>query len=233
MHRTNGRWTAERAAQQRALVDQVWRRVARGVPSDRQAIMTGGLAGAGKTTVLKGPAEVDLTRYISVSADDMKEEMIRRGMDVQIPGRPDLAPMELSALYHVESAYLADMLLERALAAGKNVIIDASMGTKEAPLSRLARLRELDYHIRGIFVDIPIGTSLERAAARYRFGMREYGDKRGPGGRTIPPRFITGQRGTGRDTINRQVFDELRREGLFDDAQVYDNSGDAPRRVEE
>lgn len=233
VHRPNGRWTAERAAQQRALIDQVWNRVQRGVPAERRAIMTGGLAGAGKTTILNGPAGVDLSRYITVSADEMKDEMIRRGMIPDVPGHPELTPMERSALFHMESAFLADMLMERALASGRNVIIDATMGNKEAPLSRLARLRERDYRVRGIFVDIPVDTSLERAASRYRYGMREYGQKRGSGGRPVPPRFITGQRGAGRETVNRQVFDELRREGVFDEADVYDNSGEAPRRVEE
>lgn len=231
VHRPNGRWTADRAAQQRALIDQVWTRVSRGVPKDRQAIMTGGLAGAGKTTVLNGPAGVDLSRYVTVSADEMKEEMIRRGMVPDIPGHPDLTPMERATLFHLESAYLADMLMERALASGRNVVIDATMGTKEAPLSRLTRLREQGYQVRGIFVDIPVDTSLERAAARYRWGMRQWREGRGPGGRPVPPQFITGQRGPGGQTMNRQVFDELAREGAFDAAEVYDNSGDAPRRA--
>lgn len=231
VHRPNGRWTAERAAQHRALIDQVWRRASRGVPADRQAIMTGGLAGAGKTTILNGPAGVDPSRYVTVSADEMKDEMIRRGMAPEIPGHPELTPMERSALFHAESAYLADMLMERALASGRNVVIDATMGNKEAPLSRLARLRELGYSVRGIFVDIPVSTSLERSAARYRWGMREWRDKRGSGGRPVPPRFITGQARPGGGSVNRQVFDELTREGVFDQAEVYDNSGDAPRRV--
>lgn len=232
VHRPNGRWTADRAARQRALVDRIWTRVSRGVPKERQAILTGGLAGAGKSTVLNGPAGVDISRYVTVSADEMKEEMIKAGMHVTIPDRPDLAPMETSALYHMESAYLADMLMERALQSGRNVIIDSSMGTKEAPLSRLVRLRELGYQTRGIFVDIPPDVSLERAAGRYRWGMRQWREGRGPGGRTIPPRFINGQRAGAGRSVNRQVFDELSREGAFDMAEVYDNSGDAPRRAD-
>jgi len=195
--------------------------------------MTGGLAGAGKTTVLNGPAQVDTSRYVTISADEMKDEMIKAGMHVTIPGHPELTPMETSALYHVESAFMADMLMERALQSGRNVIIDASMGTKEAPMSRLARLRELGYNVRGIFVDIPPSVSLERAAGRYRWGMRQWREGKGPGGRTIPPRFITGQARPGGGSVNRQVFDELAREGVFDQSEVYDNTGDAPRRVEE
>lgn len=233
VHRPNGRWSAERAAQQRALVEQVWRRVSRGVPADRQAIMTGGLAGAGKTTVLNGPAGVDLSRYVTISADEMKDEMVRRGMVPEVPGHPELTPMERSALFHMESAFLADMLMQRALASGRNVIIDATMGNKEAPLSRLARLHEEGYSVRGIFVDIPIDVSLERASARYRWGMRQWRERGGPGGRPVPSRFITGQRSSGGQTMNRQVFDELAREGMFDEAEVYDNTGDAPRRAEE
>lgn len=230
VHRPNGRWTAERAAQQRALVDQVWARKARRVPSEHHAIMTGGLMGAGKTTVLNGPAEVDMSQYLTVSADDMKEEMIRRGMIPSIPGHPELSPMELSALFHLESAFLADMLLERAVTAGKNVIIDASMGDKQAPVTRVRRLREAGYQVDAIFVDIPVDMSLERAAARYRYGMREWAQGRGPGGRTIPPALIHRQRGSGGQTVNRRVYDELAAEGVFDQTETYDNTGDAPRR---
>jgi len=229
VHKPNGRWSDERAAAHREILDRVWAEKATRVPNQHRAVMTGGLMGAGKTTVLAGHPEIDMSDYLMVSADDMKEEIIRHGLVPQIPGAEHLSPMELSAMYHVESAYLADALAERAYAEGKNVILDASMGDRTAPAARLARLRDMGYQVRGVFVDIPVETSLERASARYRSGMQQWGSGAGPGGRTIPPALIEGQRGPGGMTKNRVVFDQLREEGLFGAGwEVHDNTGSAP-----
>lgn len=226
-HRTGGRWSDERARIHRQIVDEIWDRHQH-VPTDRQAILTGGLAGAGKTTVLEGHAGVDTSRYLTVSADEMKDELTRRGLTPTVPDWEHLSPMEHSTLIHMETIHMADMLGERAYVAGKNVIYDSSMGGREGPASRLERMREHGYTTRGIFVDIPVETSVQRATSRYRHGQREWLAGRGPGGRPIPPEFILAQRGSGGQTVNRGVFEGLVREGLFDRWDVYDNSGTAP-----
>lgn len=232
LHRTDtGRWTDARARLHQQIVDEIWDRHQH-VPTDRQAILTGGLAGAGKTTVLEGHAGVDTSQYLTVSADVMKDELTRRGLTPTVPGWEHLSPMEHSTLIHAETVHMADILGERAYAAGKNVIYDSSMGGRQGPASRLERMREHGYTTRGIFVDIPVETSVERATSRYRRGQRQWLAGEGPGGRPIPPSFILAQRGSGGQTMNREVFHGLARDGLFDRWEVYDNSGAAPRLVD-
>lgn len=232
LHRTDtGRWADQRATIHRQIVDEIWDRHAH-VPADRLAILTGGLAGAGKTTVLEGHAGVDQSKYLVVSADEMKDELTRRGLTPTIPGWEHLSPMEHSTLIHAETVHMADMLGERAYAAGKNVIYDSSMGGRQGPADRIARMREHGYQTRGIFVDIPVEISVGRATARYRHGQRQWLAGEGPGGRPIPPRFILAQRGSGGSTVNRQVFEELARDGLFDRWEIYDNSGASPKLID-
>jgi predicted kinase len=231
LHRP-GRWTDERVAQHHAIVDEVYERH-KSVPTDRQAILSGGLAGAGKTTVLVGHAQVDMSQYMLIGADEMKDELAVRGMIPEIPGH-DLTPLERSTLIQIESSYLADMLAERAFADGRNVVIDATMGDQGVVQRRLARLHEKGYTVRGVFVDVPVEVSRDRVAARYAQGMRDYREGRGHGGRPISLDYIMGQQGPGGMTKNRLVFDELSGQGAFSGGwALYDNSGSAPRLVRE
>ena len=231
VHREDGRWSSERAAMHRQIVDSIIARHGH-VPRDRQAILSGGLGGAGKTTTLTGHAGINMSQYLMLSPDDMKDEIIAHGGTPEVPGRPDLSPMERSTLFHQESSYLTDMLGEAAYSLGMNVIIDATMGERAGPEARIRRLRESGYGVRGVFVDVPVETALERVRSRYRQGQRDYEQGRGTGGRPVPPQFVLQQRGSSRLSKNREVFDEMAGEGIFDDWQVYDNAGTAPRLID-
>ena len=100
---------------------------AKGVPCDQQAIIAGGLGGAGKTTILTEYANIDLSNYLVVNPDDIKEQMARRGMIPEISG---LSPMEASDLAHEESSYIAKRLAMRAMTEGKNLIWDITMSSE-------------------------------------------------------------------------------------------------------
>ena len=84
---------------------------ASGVPNDHKAIIAGGLAGAGKTTVLEKHAGIDRSQYLTINPDDIKAEMAKRGMVPKVDG---LSPMEASDLIHEESSYMARQLATRA-----------------------------------------------------------------------------------------------------------------------
>lgn len=229
IHRPGGPntdWTPERTAMHERILKRVMDRH-RSVPRDRQAIMAGGLPGAGKTTTLAG---LKLEHYLPVNPDEMKDEILAEG------GWPDLpdgvTPMEAAQLFHLESSYLADRLLAMALADGRNVLIDATMGSPDAPRSRLRMLQEEGYAVRGAFVDVPIEVSKARVASRYREGMRRWAAGEGHGGRPVPDRFIEASRGEGRRTKNLEVFEQLIAEGAFSAGwEIYDNSGTRPRLV--
>ena len=228
-HRTEtGRWTDERAELHTQIVDDVYSRHPH-VPSQRRAIMAGGLPGAGKTTTIRTHAGVDLDDYIVVNPDVMKTELIERNALPSIPDG-DVAPMELSPLIHEESSHLAIMLAFRAYAEGKNVIWDIGMTNRPSTEQRVTELLEHGYRLRGFFVDVPIPVSMQRATERYRKEMEQYFKGIGYGGRPIPLEFLNKLQLPDGGSRNREVFEQLRER--FDDWLVYDNSGKAPRVVE-
>ncbi|MGH3275859.1 MAG: zeta toxin family protein, partial [Streptosporangiaceae bacterium] len=116
-------WSADRLPAHRIVIDNIYNR-ARDVPNEGKAIFSGGLCGAGKTTVLTGHAGIDRSQYLTISADEIKEEMARIGLVPEIDG---LSPMEASDLVHKESSYLARQLALRAQADGKNILWDTQM----------------------------------------------------------------------------------------------------------
>lgn len=225
-----GSYTRERWLQQEDILDELWD-AAEDVPNDGEALFSGGLGGAGKGTVLRSAdAGVDTSRYLTIDPDAIKEAMARRGMIPTIEGFEDLSPMELSALIHEESSHIAARLAARAAAEKKNVIFDITMSTKPSVVKRLDLLRHAGYEkIEGIFVDIPVETSVERALARWERGLADYLKGKGEGGRYVPPEIIRAQADEVWGSINRSVFEDVKDQ--FSGWRLFDNSGDAPRLI--
>lgn len=210
-------WLPERAAQHREVIDALWSR-ANAVPNDGRAMLSGGLGGAGKSTVLR--TVVSPEDYFTINSDDVKEEMARRGMIPEVPG---LSPMESVALIHEESGHLANLLAARAYASHKNVIWDVTMGSANSTRRRLTELRAAGYdEVNAVFVDIPLETSVDRALSRHRQGMERHRSGDGLGGRFVPPEVIRSHASPTASSINRTVFDGLREE--FDSWAIFDNS---------
>ena len=219
-------WTAARNREQGAIVDKLYSRASE-VPCDRKAIIVGGLPGAGKTTVLARVANIDRSQYLTISPDDIKEEMARRGL---IPAVEGLSPLEASELVHEESSAIARQLEYRVQLDGKNVIFDVTMSSMGSTEKRIDALRASGYtQIEGVFVDIPVEASLKRADARYRAAHDEYLAGNGLGGRFIPPQVITRQAEPEWGTKNRKVFEEIKHR--FDSWSLYDNSVDGRKAV--
>ena len=92
------------------------------------AIIAGGLGGAGKdNSISQGTANIDLSKYLMINPDNIKEEMARAGM---IPEVDSLSPMEASDLVHEESSTIAKRMARRAYAEGKNLIWDITMSSR-------------------------------------------------------------------------------------------------------
>lgn len=214
-------WIKSRADQQVGILDDICRSNA-DVPCNGEAVIAGGLGGAGKSTVLSRFAGIDRARYLTVNPDAIKEEMAARGMIPQVDG---LSPLECSQLVHEESSLVAGSLAKRAYADRRNVIWDVTMSRYESAVERIADLRDAGYtDIVGVFVDIPAAKSVERAQSRHRAGMEEYRNGRGHGGRHLSPDLILRQQADDGQTINRKVFEALKPK--FDRWMVFDNSVD-------
>jgi predicted kinase len=219
-------WTRERVALQQEIVNDLYNESS-DVPCEGKAVMAGGLPGSGKTTVLTTVAVIDLSKYLMINPDDVKEVMASRGM---VPAIEGLTPMEASDLVHVESSLIAKRLAIRAYAEGKNVIWDVTMKSLESTQQRIADLRVAGYRdIEGIFVDIPLEVSVRRADARHREGHEAFLEGKGCGGRYIPPEVIAGQADPDYSCINRRVFDQVKHE--FNRWRLYDNSVDGEAAV--
>lgn len=224
-------WSPERDKQHREIVEDVYQR-ASNVPNDGRAIIMGGPMGAGKTTTLRDHAGIDTGNYLLISPDDMKDELINRGLVPNIPDHPELSPLELSTLVHTETLRLAEMLAQRAYRDKKNVIWDTSMASQRVTGLRIDALDGFGYgHISSIVVDVPPHVSRARAYARYTQGIQDWQNGKGNGGRYIPRSVLDTQhdeRGVswGRDTLRAMKSD-------FDAWMVYDNSvdGRAPKLI--
>lgn len=218
-----GIWDEDRLNQQQDLIDDLWN-AASSVPRAGDAVIAGGMAGAGKGTVLKQKAEIAEDDYLTINPDDIKEVMAERGM---IPPIPGLSPMEASPLVHEEASELAKRLAAMAYQEQVNVVWDITMSSSQSVRVRIEWLRDADYAaIDAVFVDVPLDEGARRAKKRYRDAQTEFEEtgKRN-GGRYVPEHFIRESKAlvARYSTRNQQVFYEVRDE--FDSTVEYDNSG--------
>jgi predicted ABC-type ATPase len=219
-------WSDSRVALQDEILKKAYDSAAE-VPCERKAIVAGGLGGAGKTTVLQELSGVDLSKYLTINPDNCKEELARHEM---LPNVPGLSPMEVSGLGHEESSYIAKRLAMRAYAEGKNVIWDITMSRPESAVGRIRELRDAGYEqVDGVFVDIPVETSVDRSEARHRRGHDLYLAGQGLGGRFVPPEVIRAQADPEYGTINRKAFESAK--PYLDNWVIYDNSVDGRAAV--
>ena len=192
------------------------------VPSERKAVIAGGLGGAGKSTVLDQHPGIDQSQYVTINPDRFKEELAKRGLLPEIPG---LSPMERSTFGHSESSYLARRFALRAMADGKNIIWDITMSSVDTTTERIDELRNAGYQeIEGIFVDISIDVSIGRAEARHRHGHDLYLAGLSVGGRPLPTEITRSQADTEYGSINRRAFEMVK--SRLNRWAIYDNSVD-------
>ena len=88
--------------------------------------------------------------------------------------------MEATDLAHAESSEIAKRLASRASAEGKNIIWDVTMSSTDSTGDRIKALRDADYtQIDGLFVEIPVETSVQRIDSEAPCGSRSYRSGRG------------------------------------------------------
>jgi hypothetical protein len=233
------RWHDERVRLHKAIVRDIINRADRpgsGVGHDHQAVMSGGLGGAGKSTILgKKESGIDASNYVIANPDDMKDELIRRNAAPQVPG---LQPIEAATLLHEESSHLAKLVASAAQDRDLNVMWDITMASDSSVKERLDELDRNGYNTRALFVDIPIETSVQRALGRHQEGVEDFRARnQGLGGRYVDPDHIRANEpseGSPHNSQNREVFERLK--DRFYDWQIWDTSAadfNQAKRVDE
>ncbi len=212
-------WDLERRKVHNEIINEIYES-ARDVPCESHAIIAGGLGGAGKTTVLDKHAGIDRSNFLTINPDSFKEILVERGL---VPKLPGLSPMESSSLAHEESSHIARQLAARAMHDGKNIIWDVTLSSLKSASGRMDELRSAGYqHIDGVFVHIPIESSVERAAERHRRGHDLYLAGQGFGGRYVSAEIIRSQYDPDYGSINRKAFESIKNE--LSHWSIYDNS---------
>jgi hypothetical protein len=214
-----GRYTRARQAQQQAVIDHFLNQP--GVKADRKILVLGGLPGAGKTTTINSPAGqaalgISLGDYVTVNADEVKDEMVRRGM---VPDYPGLTPEESATMYHAESFEIANSLMNQAAQRGLNMAYDTSLKTSSQigfPQGA-ARAAGGRWSTQLVFVDVPVGTAKQRAVDRYQQGGRYMPLGLIDGMKSYSPRYQSGP---------AQEFEAGKR--MVGSWVHFDNSGTAP-----
>lgn len=217
-----GLYSPERAKLHKEIVNSYYEKQAATAKSEGKAVISGGLGGAGKSTVLKNHKEIDPSHYVTANPDDMKEELAKRGL---VPEAGDLSPMERAGLVHEESSHLANLVAKRAYHDKKNIIHDITMSSTKSTQRRVDELHTHGYgHVKGMFVDIPVETSVARALGRHRRGMEAHRNGHGEGGRYVSPTIIRKNVSDKSSSANRDVFEGLKPQ--FDSWEVHDSSSD-------
>lgn len=96
-------------------------------------------------------------------------------------------PLELAALVHEESSYLARQLRDEALRDGVNVVLDSVLSDPQKAVVLGERLRRAGYGVEVIDVEVPYELSKSRIERRWRQSYENAlvtGD--GLGGRWVP-----------------------------------------------
>lgn len=214
-------WSADRESLHDLMLTELYGQ-ASSVPCDHKAIVAGGMPGAGKTSVLRDHAGIDLSQYLMINPDDIKKQMAVRGLIPEVDG---LTPMEAADLVHEESSHIAKRLARKAQADGMNVIWDVTMCRPESAEKRIDSLRAGGYtQIHGVFVDIPVEVSTRRADARHREGHDAYRAGAGLGGRFVPEEMIRAQADPAWGSRNRCNFEQVK--SRCDSWSIYDNAVD-------
>ena len=179
------RWSAERRAQHRQLLRDLWEKEASQVPREGKALFVGGLDGAGKTTLQRNPdSALNADQYLAVDPNRIKEAMAERGM---IPHVDDLSPMEASPLVHEEASELAERLAQKAYHENCNVLWEIDMISAKPVTDRADALRNAGYgQVDAAFADATVDIARQRAMLRHRHREEAYRRGQGYGGRITP-----------------------------------------------
>ncbi|MFE0752168.1 zeta toxin family protein [Gordonia sp. NPDC058843] len=164
----------------------------------REAVITAGVPGAGKSTAVNAILGAEASQYRRVDADEIKDALLEHAVARNLyadllgkrlaDGKP-VAPRELAALVHVESTQISDAVRRHVLTSGEPIIIEGTLAWSEHGATLLTELQDAGYtRVRVILVEVPEAVAQERALDRWWQVRSDGGDVLG--GRFTPPDVI-------------------------------------------
>lgn len=142
-----------------------------------RAVMLAGPPGAGKGSIRQQVLQEERQCFTIVDPDEFKMLLIRAAVedlsiDRLMPSEAvyrgvTVAPMELAALVHEESSYLAARVRQQAIRRGENVLLDAVLSNEDKALRLAGQLVQGSYDIQVVDVEVPAEVSRHRIIQRW------------------------------------------------------------------
>jgi predicted ABC-type ATPase/GNAT superfamily N-acetyltransferase len=209
LHAPDGNWTAERQALHDRIVAEAL--VGHTPSTHRVATFLGGGTAAGKSS-LRDRLDGESDPGVIIDPDALKAKIPEFG------AMREANDPRAAAIVHEESSYLSKRILKEASDRGLNLVLD---GTGDSTIDKLRakvqEAREDGHLIRAQYVTVSIPEAIRRAGIRAE-----------KIGRHVPESFIREVHASVSDTFAQAVG-----EGLFDEAQLWDNEGSSPVLVGE
>jgi len=178
-------WPPDRNKHHGRIVTALYRQAV-SVPCERKVVLAGGLRGADKDGAL-AKAGLRRSSYLTVSIDLILAELARRSLIPVVAGR---LPLETTDLVHAQAQDIAARLTARALADGRNVLLDTTMASDASVKSWLRVMDLAGCSLDVVTADISVDDAIRWSAQAHQAGNERHRRGTGPGGRYVPPEAI-------------------------------------------
>jgi predicted kinase len=178
-------WPPDRNKHHGRIVAALYRQAV-SVPCERQVVLAGGLRGSDKDGAL-AKAGIHRSRYLTISVDAILAELARRSLIPVVAGR---LPLEAADLVHAQAQDIAGRLAARALADGRNVLLDTTMASEASVKSWLRVMDLAACHLDVVIAEISPDEAVRWSAAAHRAANERHRRGIGQGGRDVPAEAI-------------------------------------------
>ena len=221
-----GQWEPARLEAIRSIVNDYYEEHGADVPNEFDALLMGGLPGAGKGYALSDLSGLELgyhenENYLVINPDTFKALLVKNGLAPEVEG---LSGGELAPLLHEESSYMAKLLFDKAISDGKNIIYDWTMSSRDSVIDKLVPLTVMhdgNYAVTAGYIDTPPHVALDQAIMRWIQPGQE--------GRVIDFEFLAQNPHTPR---NLESFLSIREDDLVEDSILIHRNEDGTLEVQ-
>lgn len=154
----DGKYTKERSELHQKIVDDL----TRGKQSQDQplALITGGLPGAGKSSILETDAYSEFNKNAVPIASDEIKSMLAKADGIEKLG---VHAFE----YHEESRDVVNLLTNAAVSRKLNMVLDTTMSRTGKTIKMVDAMHKNGYRVEVAFANLPLHKSVHRAAFRF------------------------------------------------------------------